>query len=272
MATTNGYEVGIPAGLAYNFDTNGYLTAIHDAWGNRVDCSYGTNDCLGSVTHANGRQIVFSNEWHAVSNEWRVASIAVPGGASLEFDYNSDAQLAQVIEQVGANSFTSSYQYADGFLTNKINGAGFKYTYGYEDESGILNGKGTYLAVDGYYEHEVSYADLSTDVTYHRRGTNQIFRYSRNSKGKPDFIYGPVEAIENIEVRGKRFAYATNDMDTIEETLFDDTTGSAWSKWMLYDDAHNVTNFAVSYRLRALRNTPTLSACSQGNCGRPKWP
>ena len=247
VATTNGYEAGLPAGWVYSFATNGVLTSIRDAWDNRVTCSYGTNGCLESVAHANGRQIAFSNEWNVASNEWRIASMQVPDGVSLAFGYNAANQLAQVVEQVGENSFTSSYQYADSFLTNKVNGAGFEYTFGYEEEGGALNGKGTYLDVDGYYEHEVSYEDFSTDVTYHRRGTNQIFRYSRNTEGKPETTYGPAESIANIEVRGKHYVYATNDMDTIEETLFDDTTGSAWSKWMLYDDAHNVTNFSVSY-------------------------
>ena len=203
VATTNGYVASMPEGLAYSFASNGILTSIHDAWNNRVNCSYGTNDCLESVAHANGRQIVFSNVWNVASGEWRVANMQVPGGISLAFGYNGDGQLAQVVEQVGANSFTSSYQYADGFLTNKVNGAGFEYTFGYEEENGVLNGKGTYLDVNGYYEHEVDYFDdFATDVTYHRRGTNQIFRYSRNNKGKPETTYGPVAAIQDIERLG----------------------------------------------------------------------
>ena len=56
-----GYQVGMPGGLYYDFDTNGVLKMIHDPWGNGVECSYGTNACLEYATHSYGRQIAFSN-------------------------------------------------------------------------------------------------------------------------------------------------------------------------------------------------------------------
>ncbi len=245
----NGHEVGLPSGLSYNFNTNGQIYMIQDAWGNWIECSYGTNNCLESVTHANGRNLIFSNSWDGVLGEWRIASIQVQGGMSLAFGYNADGQLTQRIDQVGENSYTSSYQYADGFLTNKVNGAGFEYTFVYEVNNGLLNGKGTYLAVDGYYEHEVYYANHGnfTDVTYHRRGQEQVLRYFRNEYGTLEATYGPAESIQDIELRGTVHGYSANGVDKLEETLFDNEEGATWSRWLQYDDAHNVTNLSVSY-------------------------
>lgn len=253
---STGYEVGMPGGLAYNFDTNGVLTTIYDAWGKGVECSYGTNGCLETATHSVGRQITFSNELHTASNQWRIASISVENGTSLAFDYNGDGQFTQVVEQVGANSYTSSYQYADSFLTNKINGAGFEYSYEYETgTNGLLNGKGTHLDVDGYdvdgyYEHEVEYTHPHmTDVRYSllQRGTEQVYRYFRNQDDMLETIYGPGENISNAVTRGVNYSYSTNNEDRTEETLFDNETGETWSEWMLYDGAHNITNFSVGY-------------------------
>jgi len=247
--TATGYEVGMPGGVAYIFDSSGQLDLIQDAWGNWVECSHGTNGCLESATHSNGRQIVFSNELHAASSEWRVVDIQVVGGSGLSFAYNSDGQFSQVVEQVGSSSYTSRYQYAEGFLTNKVNGAGFEYTFEYEtDQYGGLNGKGTHLAVDGYYEHEVEYVDPdTTDVRYFLRGAEQVYRYSRNGNGILATKHGPAGNVSEALTLGVDYSYAANDEDKIEETLFDDVTGATWSEWMLHDDRHNTTNHAVSY-------------------------
>ena len=243
-----GYELSMPGGKSYHYDSSGGLAAVEDAWGNNLSFSYGTNGCLENVAHSNGRQMVFSNRWDSALGEWRVASIRVAGGASLEFDYNSDGQFTQVVEQVGQNCYTSSYHYADGFLTNKVNGAGFAYAFDYETGAdGKLNGKGTHLEVAGYYPHDVTYlADNATDVVYDMRGTEAHYRYSR-SRGRLDVRYGPGRHIGEALGRGIRYAYSTNRVDKVGETLFDNGTGATWSKWMEYDGSHNMTNLSVSY-------------------------
>jgi RHS repeat-associated protein len=246
---TAGYELGLPGGRTYAFDTNGVLISAYDAWRNGVECSYGTNGCLERAIHSNGRELVFSNEWHGISGEWRMASVYVSGGPSLLFSYNGDGQFTQVVEQIGTTTCTSHYQYAQGFLTNKVNGAGFSYSYDYEQNSGgVLNGKGTHLDMDGYYEHEVEYATpVTTDVFYSLRGIEQVCRYSRNAGQMLDTKHGPGRSISEAMTRGVNYSYATNNEDKVEETLFDNATGATWSEWMLYDDAHNITNYAVSY-------------------------
>ena len=244
-----GYEVEMPGGLYYAFDTNGVLSSIHDAWGRAMECAYGTNACLEYATHSNGRQIAFSNEWYAASGQWRATSISVKGGMSLAFDYNGDGQFTQVVEQVGANSYTSSYQYADSCLMKKVNGAAFEYSYGYETgTNGLLNGKGIHLDVDGYYEHEVEYIYPNlTEVRYSLRGAEQIYRYFRNRDGVLETKYGPGENVSNAVARGVTYAYTASNEDRTEETLFDNATGATWSRWMRYDAAHNITNFSVAY-------------------------
>ncbi|MCF7818698.1 MAG: DUF6531 domain-containing protein, partial [Kiritimatiellales bacterium] len=248
-ASGGGHELSLPGGKTYRFGSAGRLATIQDAWGNWVECSYGTNGCLEAATHSNGRQLVFSNQWEAAAGEWRVASIGVLGGESLAFAYNADGQFTQVVEQVGANSHTSSYQYADGYLTNKVNGAGFEYAFGYETGvGGHLNGKGTHLAVDGYYEHDVAYTSTDmTDVTYHMRGLEQVYRYSRDERGLLAARHGPGETVGDAYQRGVRYAYDGDGMDKTEETLFDNGAGATWSRWMQYDDSHNMTNLSVAY-------------------------
>ena len=249
VSTASGYEAQLPNGEVYTFGTNGFLSIHHDAWGNWIECLYGTNDCLETVTHSNGRQVNLSNSWDSALNEWRVSTAQIFGGASLAFTYNGDGQFTQVVEQVGAASYTSSYQYADGYLTNKVNGAGFEYAFEYETgNDGLLNGKGTHLEVDGYYPHDVIYTnDSTTDVIYYTRGKEQTFRYSRNNYGVLTTKYGPAESIGAALQLGVRYTYSTNLVDKTEETLFDTTAGTSWSKWMQYDDAHNITNYAVAY-------------------------
>ena len=238
------YDAGMPGGTVYSFYSTGKLSAIHDAWGNQVNCSYGANDCLETVAHSNGRQLVFSNQWHAANSEWRVASIAVPDGASLTFTFNGDGQFTQVVEQVGSTTYTSRYQYANGVLTNKVNGAGFEYAYEYLAGTS----RGTSLSVDGYYGHTVDYtAPDTSDVCYDLGGANQVYRYARNDDGTLGTKYGPAHTVAQTTALGTRYSYAENEVDTTEETLFDDATGATWSDWKLYDDAHNVTNQSVSY-------------------------
>jgi RHS repeat-associated protein len=247
--SASGYEMCMPGGLYYDFDPSGVLTAIHDAWGNAVELVYGTNACLEYATHSNGRQIAFSNAWHATSGQWRVSSISATDGMLLAFDYNGDGQFTQVVEHVGVNSYTSSYHYADSFLTNRIDGAGFEYSYGYATgTNGLLNGMGTRLNADGFYNHTVDYIlpDL-TEVRYPLRGTEQIYRYYRNRNGVLSTKYGPGESVSNAVRHGINYSYSENNEDRVQMTLFDNTTNASWSKWMLYDEAHNITNFSVGY-------------------------
>jgi RHS repeat-associated protein len=244
----SGFEVEMPGGLVYSFDTHGALSAVQDAWGIGLACSRGTNGLLESVTHSNGRRIVFSNRWHEACGEWRVARIAVQDGMSLAFGYNGDGQFTQVVECAGGDINTSHYRYADSFLTNKVNGAGFEYTFGYETGAdGRLAGKGTHLDAGGFYAHEVEYtAPETTRVSYSLRGREQVFLYERGDDEMLALRYGPGEAVEAAMTRGVEYTYGENHEDMIRRTLFDSSIDESWSEWMFYDDSHNLTNYALS--------------------------
>ena len=129
LTNAPGYAVHLPGGIVYQFSTNGQLSAIQDAWGNQQDCSYDTSNCLATVTHSNGRQLVFSNQWNSAISKWGVSSVHVPDGPALTFAYNGDGQFTQIVEQAGSVCFTSSYAYADGYLTNRTDQAGHPYVY-----------------------------------------------------------------------------------------------------------------------------------------------
>ena len=247
-STTNSFVQEQPDGTEYHYRANGLLDRIQDAWGNQVVCSYDSNNRLEAVTHSNGRQILYSNVLDSACGEWRVGSISVSDGPAWSFEYNSDGQFTQIVENVAGVCSTSAYQYADGFLTNKVNDAGHKYTFGYESDNGTLTGKGTYLDVDGWYEHTVDYVTNNvTDVGYVVHGTNQIFRYARGDNNILHTLYGPAGSTQDVTQVGTRYKYASNWLDKTEETLFDETTGSTWSQWMLYDDKYNATNISVGY-------------------------
>ncbi|MEE9368506.1 MAG: RHS repeat-associated core domain-containing protein, partial [Pontiella sp.] len=254
VSQANGWElksegdrkaVHMPGGRVYSFNPNGWLESIRDAWGVRIYCLYGTNNCLEEVCHVNERSMLFSNVWHDASSEWRVASIAVPnGGAVLDFSYGADGQFTQIVERVDDQSYVSSYQYADGYLTNKINGAGFEYEFGYETGGdGKLNGKGTSLSADGYYPHTVNYVNNQiTDVSYDTRGLQQIYRYTRNTDQL--FKYGPGNSVPDAQTRGVEYGYSSAG-DRTKERQFDGS--NEWIRWVEYDESHNPTNIAVSY-------------------------
>ncbi len=193
-AFTDGYKVILPEGMFYGFNTDGQLARIRDAWGTQVTCSYNsTNNCLWMVHHSNGRSLAFHNEWNSGVGDWRVSKVLAMYGSTINFEYNADGQFTQVVEQVSGNSYTSSYQYADGYLTNKVNGAGFEYAFDYEiGDDGLLNGKGTHLEVAGYYPHDVAYPDESTsEVTYYQRGLEKNYRYARDQYGSLSERFGP---------------------------------------------------------------------------------
>jgi hypothetical protein len=243
-----GYDLQLPGGTTYGFDANGCLQFIRDGWGVGVSCGYDTNGCLVTVTHSNGRQLIFGNEWNGAAALWQPVSVAVDGGAALGFAYKSDGQFTQVVEQVDGYSYVSTYRYADGYLTNRVNGAGFNYAFGYDSSNDTLNGKGTSLSVDGYYAHEVQYTgDDTTDVTYFARGKEQKYRYSRSESGRLSHKYGPAETISGTLELGESYGYATNGIDKEQTTYFDEGIGETFTEWMAYDGNHNVTNYSVAY-------------------------
>ncbi|MEI7850958.1 MAG: RHS repeat-associated core domain-containing protein [Kiritimatiellales bacterium] len=249
---SGGYRVTLPGGRLYFFDAVGRLKTIQDAWGNVVTCSYDANHCLDAVIHSNGRRINFNNIWNVYTNgnsslgAWRVNTISVPNGASLSFSYNSAGQISKIIEQVGGVISTSRYQYGNGYLTNKVNGAGCKYTFGYKSDGAKPTGKGTSLDVDGYYKHTVDYVNSNTtDVAYSTRGLNQCYRYSRDANDMLQTIYGPATTIQGVQTLGKNFGYVGQ--DTVVESQFDTAKNACWTTYRQYDNSHNVTNFSVAY-------------------------
>lgn len=243
----NGYRVGLPGGLRYEFDAGGRLLHIFNGWGRGVTCSYNTNNCLERVEHDNGRAIEFSNVWHDGIGQWRIDSIHVPDGARLDFAYNVDGLFTQIVETVGTMVSTSHYIYTEGYLSEKINGAGHIYSFNYEaGTNGLLNGKGDYLAVDGFFEHSVEYVNShTTDVTYTSRGSDQIYRYARDSQDVLQTIYGPSANEADLPLRGTH--YEMDGHDVLEQTEFDSDSGAFFSTFMQYDEAHNLTNIAVAY-------------------------
>lgn len=242
-STTSGYDLIIPGGLHYEFNTSGRLETIQDAWGNTIQCNYDSNECLESVQHDNGRQLVFSNTWETAVQDWRIATLSVSNGPSLAFEYGTAGEITQVVETVGAQNFTSAYFYANGQLTNRIDAAGNSMAYTVDSSS---EPKTTSISVNEKREHSINYvSDSITEVASSMRGVDQHFRYAYNSSGLLTEKYGPAELLANVQMRGNRYVYDANETDLLENTLFGD--GETWSQWMQYDDLHRMTNYAVSY-------------------------
>ena len=242
----NGYLLKMSGGIEYHFDSIGFLEGINDGWGQGLDLFYDLNDRLEYVEHNNGNRIAFS--YIPYGNEWRLQSASVTGGPSLTFSYNAEGLFTQIVEQVDNESYVSTYDYCDGYLTNRVNEIEHEFDYGYEeDQNGTLTGRGTHLSVDdGVYEHSVTYVDSNTvDVVYQARGGEQCFRYEFDDIMRPSFVFGPGATVADACDRGVQYVHL--EFDAVEETRFDDDVDEYFSAYKQYDNFHNVTNLSVGY-------------------------
>lgn len=250
------YYLELPGGIKYTFSNAGKLMEIRDKWNRLVTFNYySQTGCLYSVTSSHGPSVNFSNVWQEAIADWRVKSISIPNGASWTFSYDVYGQFTQKLEHVSGNTYTSSYAYADGYLTNRVNKVGHSYKYDYEKDSyGRCTWKATRLSAgNDRYEHVVFRSWGYPCVTYENGDFSQCYQY--NDYPHPPYsepklvVYGPAPNFitSNITQRGTTYFYGGDTKDKIKTTVFDNSAGSSWTEWMGYDSAHNITNYSVAY-------------------------
>lgn len=244
MTFTNDlWTLHLPGGEQRLFTPEGRMVRHQDGWGKGISFGY-TDGKLTSATHDNGFTVTFNYIDGRIS--------AVNAGADMGVSYSyTNGLLASITQQYGAQQRTRQYEYVDGFLTKRVNSEGHEYNYGYETNAlGRLTAKANSMSVEEerWYAHQVQYRSPTlTDVIYANSGKQQIHRYAYSSKTKKlTENFGPGTNTVDVEARGIRYAYNTA-LDEIEETRFDNNTGSFISTFTAYDRRHNPTNVSVAY-------------------------
>ena len=175
-----------PEAMFYQFDTNGILTAISEAFGNTLMLSYTNaypNQRLVAVTNGNQHGLQFTY----ASN--KLVSVSSPStNLFISFTYGGQGELTSAATHLGAGSNVTRYAYSSlsnswHCLTQMVNAAEHEFSYGYDTNSwGVIAPRGNAMSVgSNYYSHAVSYGNngstRQTTVTYHRGDTNQVFVY-----------------------------------------------------------------------------------------------
>ena len=253
-AMGGGYRVTFPAGVFYDFDTNGVLLSMADPSGNVLTCTYTNSypsNALIRVEHSNGQYLTISNA------NGRISGVLSPTNAlCVTFIYNAQGELTNVTRTVGADTQTRSYLYDSDpshynhSLTQRVNATGHEFAYRYAtDASGETTsvGIGMVLGTESY-EHTVAYAQTieQTTVTYSRGDDDQgyIYRYHPLYR-RVEAILGPNATNWQTEA-GKRFQY-DDQGNVTNATTYDWATGEWLTRSTLYDASHNPTNVGIGY-------------------------
>jgi len=253
-ATGGGYRVTFPAGVSYDFDTDGILTSMADPWGNMLTCTYTNSypsNALIRVEHSNGQYLTLSNA------NGRIAKVLSPTNAlCVTFVYNAQGELTNATRKVGADTQTRNYLYDSDpshynhSLTQRINAAGHEFAYRYAtNASGETTSAGIGMVLGAEsYEHTVAYAQTveQTTVTYSRGDGDQgyIYRYHPLYR-RVEAIVGPNATNWQTEA-GERFRY-DDQGNVTNATAYDWATGEWLTRSVLYDVNHNLTNVGIGY-------------------------
>jgi YD repeat-containing protein len=240
-ATNDLYRVESSGGVVSVFDTNGVLQQIADPVGNALSFSYDgawPNQTLTNVLHNNDQHISLSYSGN------RINAVSTPvAGFGMAYSYNAAGELTNATRQALSGTTSTAYLYdsATHSITQRINSAGDRFSYGYEyiatNGSTLARGTSMSLNTNEFYKHALSHTNQGparTQLAYTARGTNQTFIYEYDPLLRlVTTIYGPSGT--NL---GKRLVYDES-MNLREETLFDDSTGESATVHRNYDGRHN---------------------------------
>jgi RHS repeat-associated protein len=243
--TGSTFRVEAPGGILRDFNTNGILQSITDAFGNTLSLSYaGTwpSQTLSRVEHTNGQFLDLS------SSAGRITTIATPStNLAVSFNYNASGLLTNAVRHISGTHAAFAYHYdpVHGVLTQRVNAVGHRFDYGYDvDAPG--GPRGISMQLEGqYYAHTLDYTNQGpnrTEVTYDRDGQPQAFVYAHDATRKTiSAIYGP-----NSMDYGTLLARDDN-MNVTGETLFDNILGEYLVTGREFDSRNNVIAQSIGY-------------------------
>ncbi|MEI6217655.1 MAG: DUF6531 domain-containing protein, partial [bacterium] len=251
---TNRYELALPEGMIYSFDTNGVLNTISNLWGNALALSYSNSypsNFLVSVQHSNGKKLNFTFGTNGL-----ITRVDTPlTNLWISLSYNSLRLLTGATWKTSMGDFTKTYSYAtNAVMTQRVNQAGDVFSYRY-----ATNGWGSMQCTNlclgsNYYQHSVQY-DFNTNqymptnrtvLTYRTRGTNQVYEYNYDFETlRMKELYGPGTTTGTVS-RGVHYRIDSAG-NTTNETAYDTTVRESNIVVRLFDSFHNVTNAAAGY-------------------------
>ena len=238
------WQVRVPAGLIYEFNTNGVLTKITDSWSNQLALTYSTNGLLTRVEHGNGQGLDFSYDTNS-----RLTGVTADATLAMTFGYDSSARLTSATRTVSGKTYTTTYSYGtDAAVVQRVNARGDVSAYGYTTNAVGKYIKGSSVDVGGYYTHTVRYtSNDQTVVTYTNGNNTQSLTYT----------YDP-ETLRLYEVHGPGAKVTTYDYDynndnITNETVTDTNVNETIYQTRLCDTNHNVLQSGVGYNAPATK-------------------
>jgi RHS repeat-associated protein len=250
----NGYEVRIPGGIFYRFDTNGILQRISHSAGQEVAITYQSlwdpttgalNPKIDRVTHSNGRYLQFV---YTGDNITEVLTHST--NLSLTLSYDAHGDLVSVVRHTSRGSFEHAYEYmhrgeySTHWLTKRVNPNGQVFRFEYADIPGPASRAiASYGEPEDYYYTRFEYISENFTRVITRRGDKDLVE---------DYFYDPL-------LRRMKMVIGPNSNNWIKNITYDanlNMSGLCYSDTdmdehyrisMAYDEYRNLTNMGYGY-------------------------
>jgi RHS repeat-associated protein len=248
----NRYELVLPGGLIYSFDTNGVLNTISNLWDNNITLTYTNTSARSVITkaqHSNGKKLDFTYDTNGLLT--RVDTPLTNLWLSLSYDPMNS--LSNVTQKTPAGDFVNTYSCGTNYvITQRVNCVGDVFSYDH-----LTNGWGSpqctnlyvgsnYFAQSLQYDFDTNQyqATNRTVLTYQTRGTNQVYEYYYLlDTMRVQEMYGP-DTTTGTMTRGAHYQNDT-DGNITNETTYDGPESNIVAR--LYDGNHNLTSIGVGY-------------------------
>ena len=250
----SGYEVSIPGGIIYRFDTNGILQNISHSAGQEVTVTYQSlwdpttgalHPKLDRVTHSNGKYLQFV---YTGDNITEVLTHST--NLSLTLSYDEHGDLVSVVRHTSRGSFEHAYEYmhrgeySTHWLTKRINPNGQVFRFEYADIPGPASRAiASYGEPEDYYYTRFEYIAENLTRVITRRGDEDLVE---------DYFYDPL-------LRRMKMVIGPNSNNWVKNITYDaslNMSGLCYSDMdmdehyrlsMAYDEYRNLTTMGIGY-------------------------
>jgi RHS repeat-associated protein len=239
-----------------SFDANGRLVSIRDKNGNTLTCAY-TGGVLSAVTNSAGYVVTFAaNEIGCITN------MADPAGRTVQFQYDSQTNLAAVID---ADNRTNKYFYNEYHqITNAIDGNGVSYIYNEFDPTNFTVTR----QCDAYTNWTYFAYDFTNRITWQTNALGKVSVHYFDDRLLETNVIDEVKNQQKSLYDSNRNRIYIKDKNGNETSYGFDSLGNVITKT---DALNNVTTIQYDSlnnpvrRVDALTNITTFAYDSRGN-------